>query len=560
MSRRADVPPNADILIGWCVGDRYELDGLIGRGTASLVFRAKDLTNGATVAAKLLFDEAWSDAEIAAARHASRIEHPGVTRVLDAGLTEENIPYLITELHEGHTLGAILERGQLTRAEIFRIFLAAADAIAAAHAQDVMHGNIKPSNVFVTSTGHIKVVDFGRRGHGVVRPSRAGSARVRAMLRVLQESGPEQAAFVVTSGESTQPEDDVRALGALLLDMLTPANIGTVRANRIHELRLGRLGPVADVIARTLSKGAHRPKTVEDFAQDLTLALMAIRDRRTSDALDEARRRTVDARPPAVTKAIDEHRVAAHGFAPDSQTRTGEESPVAQPPRRSATSLATARFVTPAGVCAEGRLEMGEAPIPTQVNHDTLASSQAKLTLAAHVEVDSIGGLSVAPAETRRLLSPASKPGSKSSSRRQLICRTAAFGVLFLASCLAAYAGLTRPTPRETAARERGALVSAGAGKPLSEPETHFATQPPTERPASSAAQPTQKSQQGPKASGSVESTPTTARASHDLASRPASVDEPDRRGVTTSRRRSQAKAVPSSRVTADDMKAPLWR
>jgi hypothetical protein len=546
MSRRpADVPPNADILIGWCVGDRYELEALIGRGSASLVFRVKDLTNGAPLAAKLLFDETWSDAEVEAARSPSRIDHPGITRTLDAGLTEENIPFLITELHDGRTVARILACERPTRAETFHIFLATADVIAAAHAQAVVHGNIKPSNVFVTSGGHIKVVDFGRRGHGVVRPSRAGSVRVRAMLHALEESGPESSLVVTRSGV-TRREDDVRALGALLLDMLTPADIGKGQSNRTHELRLRGLGPVVEVIARALSKvPKERPKTAADFVRELTQALAVIRERRSPEASDAS------ARLAAVGDPV---RPVLETAALRALTKTADQKPPA--------ARATLRFVTPAA-CAKRSPDSTEADIPVRTIPEAAASNEVRAPFAGQIESDSIGGLSVAPPEAH--LAPvafaAKSAGSRSGSRRQLISRVAALGFLFLASCLAAYAGLARPTSSETAARERGSLVSAGAGNGLSESEARLAARPATKTVPSSTVPPILvEAAPEPPASGAVQSTPIGAIAKHDLARRSGSDRKSPRDAVGGSRRRVQPENAPRSPVPADDLKAPTWR
>jgi eukaryotic-like serine/threonine-protein kinase len=273
MQRSEKSAPNADILIGWCIGERYELETLVGRGSKSLVFRARDLESDRSVGIKLLFDANYSDRETSAALAASQIEHPGIGRVTEAGRADDDIPYLVVELIDGHTVAELL----LGRDQIISIVVAAARAVGAAHVAGVVHGNIKASNVFVTANGDVKVIDFGRRGSAHVRASRAGSARLRAMLNVVAEWNAEHSAVMRQpegpGAVAIDPREDVKALALLLLDLLAPDATASVGA-RIDGLALvPSLAPIGELIRRASSTATEqRPASAAKFAEELMLA------------------------------------------------------------------------------------------------------------------------------------------------------------------------------------------------------------------------------------------------------------------------------------------------
>lgn len=151
------------------LGGRYELEQRIGIGGMSEVWRAHDLVLDRTVAVKLispnLDDEATSVERIRAeARSAARLVHPNVASVHDFGTSTtvpgREAPYIVMELAEGETLAAHLRQGPLDWRIAVRVCAEVSAALAAAHAHDIVHRDVKPANVILTPSG-VKVLDFG---------------------------------------------------------------------------------------------------------------------------------------------------------------------------------------------------------------------------------------------------------------------------------------------------------------------------------------------------------------------------------------------------------------
>lgn len=90
-----------------------------------------------------------------------RLAHPGIARLLDAGMTDDGGPWLVMDLVEGRPIARYCEEIDLDVADRLRLFLKVCDAVAYAHAQLVIHRDIKPSNVLVDDHGSVKLLDFG---------------------------------------------------------------------------------------------------------------------------------------------------------------------------------------------------------------------------------------------------------------------------------------------------------------------------------------------------------------------------------------------------------------
>lgn len=199
-----------DVLAG------YEIRGLLGRGGMGEVFRAFHPTLERTVALKVLPAHRIGSKDartrlIAEARAASRLDHPNVQTVYDAGETETGRVYLALALYDGPTLADRLsDAGPLTIDEVLDIVRQLADGLAAAHEGGIVHRDVKPSNLIVHADGRLKILDFG-----VARMTGRAVSGSGAAYGTLAYMSPEQ-----TRGTTVGAEADVWAFGVVLYEML----------------------------------------------------------------------------------------------------------------------------------------------------------------------------------------------------------------------------------------------------------------------------------------------------------------------------------------------------
>jgi serine/threonine-protein kinase len=132
------------------------------------VFAATHKNNGSTAAIKILHPEFSRDEDtrsrfLQEGYAANKVNHPGVVRILDDDVTEEGLAYLVMELLQGELLEQrrIRKGGKLPLTEVYEFADQLLDVLAAAHAKGIVHRDIKPDNIFLTSQGKLKVLDFG---------------------------------------------------------------------------------------------------------------------------------------------------------------------------------------------------------------------------------------------------------------------------------------------------------------------------------------------------------------------------------------------------------------
>ena len=148
------------------MADPFELIERVGRGGMGIVWKARDTRTGQTVAVKLIHDIFSDDPDYIAGFEreveiARRIDSPNVVRVLGYG-RRDGAPYMVMEYVEGQSLREIVrERGRLPWSEVRPIASQLAVALSAAHAVDVIHRDVKPSNILITQDGVAKLADFG---------------------------------------------------------------------------------------------------------------------------------------------------------------------------------------------------------------------------------------------------------------------------------------------------------------------------------------------------------------------------------------------------------------
>ncbi|HEX7828700.1 MAG TPA: serine/threonine-protein kinase, partial [Thermoanaerobaculia bacterium] len=144
----------------------YQIVGLLGEGGMGIVYRAKDTRLGREVAIKVLTNVTFSDRERLLrfeqeARATGMLNHPNLLTVYDVGRDDDGNPFLVTELLEGETLRARLERGPLSPRRAVDASLQMALGLAVAHEKGIVHRDLKPDNIFLTRDGRLKILDFG---------------------------------------------------------------------------------------------------------------------------------------------------------------------------------------------------------------------------------------------------------------------------------------------------------------------------------------------------------------------------------------------------------------
>ncbi len=231
---------------GTVLAGRYVLGSVLGRGGAADVFRAEDQLLSRDVAVKVLRDGTDTPSDrarfVAEARTLANLGHHGLVTVLDAGISDAQLeqPFLVMELVDGPTLSATIAAGPSELAEVARIAVQLADAIAYAHERDVVHRDVKPGNVLLSASGAVKLADFGiaRLIGDTVRHTQTGHAVGTAAYLA-----PEQ-----VLGEPLTTAVDIYSLGLVLLELFTCERAFTGLPTEAALARLSRQPVIPDVV------------------------------------------------------------------------------------------------------------------------------------------------------------------------------------------------------------------------------------------------------------------------------------------------------------------------
>ena len=196
---------------------QYRIVALLGRGAMGMVYRAVDGKSGRTVAVKLLAPE-WSGNETVIRCFAREVQiacslrHPNICRIYGLRTTGEGTPAIVMEHYEGETLKARIERGPLPTSEALDVARQAAWGLSWIHRQGIVHRDIKPTNIFITRKGVIKVLDFGL---AQCLSETTHPEETRRLTGTLAYMSPEQ-----TQGTGTDARTDVWSLGVIMYEMI----------------------------------------------------------------------------------------------------------------------------------------------------------------------------------------------------------------------------------------------------------------------------------------------------------------------------------------------------
>jgi serine/threonine-protein kinase len=207
--------------------NHYKIRDLIARGGLGVVYRATDVRLKRVVAIKVLRWETIRDGGrarfIREAETASSLTHPNIVAIYDIG-TAGDIDYIAMEYVAGRTLREIISAGPIDLVTVLGIARQMADALAALHGVGIVHRDVKPTNVVVTESGLVKVLDFGLAKtivppttvEGAAGANAAELSRAGMIMGTFAYMSPEQA-----EGRTVDGRSDVFSWGAVLYEMLT---------------------------------------------------------------------------------------------------------------------------------------------------------------------------------------------------------------------------------------------------------------------------------------------------------------------------------------------------
>jgi Tol biopolymer transport system component len=205
----------------------YEIVAPLGAGGMGEVYRARDLRLGRDVALKILPESFARDADRLRrfeqeARAVAALNHPNILAVFDIG-EQNGSPFIVSELLEGESLRAALDRGVMPQRKTIEYGVQIAHGLAAAHEKGIVHRDLKPENIFITKDGRIKILDFGLAKLALTLGADSNEitltsphTAVGVVMGTASYMAPEQ-----VRGETADARTDIFAFGAVLYEMLS---------------------------------------------------------------------------------------------------------------------------------------------------------------------------------------------------------------------------------------------------------------------------------------------------------------------------------------------------
>jgi serine/threonine protein kinase/Tol biopolymer transport system component len=287
----------------------YEIQSPLGAGGMGEVYRARDTRLDRTVAVKVLASHLSSSPELKQrmereGRAISSLNHPHICQLYDIG-SQNGTDYLVMEFLEGETLAERLRKGAIPLAEVFKIGIAVAEALAVAHRSGIVHRDLKPGNIMLTAGG-AKLMDFGlAKPLGLLAASGSGSApsftaaatmsgpsplspltTAGSIIGTIQYMSPEQ-----IEGKEADARSDIFAFGAVLYEMAAGKRpfAGKSQISLASSILESEPEPVSVLKPNTPAAFQHVVTTCLEeryqSAQDIKLELQWIAADRTSPAV-----------------------------------------------------------------------------------------------------------------------------------------------------------------------------------------------------------------------------------------------------------------------------------
>lgn len=259
---------------------RYELIEKIGEGGMAVVYKGKDRLLNRYVAIKILRPEYTKDEQFIEnfrreSQAAAGLSHPNIVGVYDVG-KEGNIHFIIMELIDGKVLSDVIkEEGRLDYKEAISIIRQVASALSLAHKNQIIHRDIKPHNILITSTGVAKLADFGIAKAVSAATIVGGNNKIMGSVHYFS---PEQA-----RGAYVDERSDIYSLGIVLYEMLTgkvpfdgdnPVSIALMHINDPMPSLTKEVPGIPPQLEKIVNKAtekyqSNRYKSVDDMIRDL---------------------------------------------------------------------------------------------------------------------------------------------------------------------------------------------------------------------------------------------------------------------------------------------------
>ncbi len=273
-----------DPLVGTTIDGRYEVEAVLGEGGMGIVYRAKHIVLGKSLAVKVLRGDVSRDTQIIArfrqeAQSASSIGNQHIIDISDFGTLPDGATYFVMEHLEGRDLTAAIEERRVSPERTVHIAKQLCQALGAAHGSGIVHRDLKPDNVYLIRRGSdddfVKVLDFGiaKVGGSSSKLTRAGQ-----VFGTPHYMSPEQCA-----GNGVDHRTDVYALGVILYEMVTgdvpfdADNLMGILSKHLYEAPASPRDTVSDlpreletVILKCMAKTAdERYQTMAELQVDL---------------------------------------------------------------------------------------------------------------------------------------------------------------------------------------------------------------------------------------------------------------------------------------------------